>query len=170
MSKSPAKTAKPVSPKTAPPARKRRGWTLALLALMPLLAAGGGYAGWTLFTGDADAAAHAAGSAGGQGADSTQTASISTELAAETSFTHAFALSVLVAPRCGAANTQALKAASDAEARADGMLATLSWQAAARRTAATTEKSCVFLRQEVTEAELRAMELAKKQDKTATAH
>lgn len=167
MTKLPAKVAKPVLSKTAADGPKKRPkLKLAAMALAPLLLAGAGYAGWVLLAGaGAGASAHAAD--GGQGTDATKVSSISTELAAETSFTHVFALSVLIAPRCGEANVPALKAASDAEARANGMLATLSWQAAARRTAATTEKSCVFLRQEVTEGELNAMDLAKKQGKPA---
>ncbi|MGN6143006.1 MAG: hypothetical protein ACTHOP_05385 [Mesorhizobium sp.] len=172
MTKSPARSAKPAPSKIAGDGPKTRsGRKLALRVLAPLVLAGGGYAGWMLLAGaEAGAVARTADGEGGQGKDAMQVSSISTELAAETSFTHTYALSVLIAPRCGVANAPALKAASDAEAHADGMLATLSWQSAARRTAATTEKSCVFLRQEVTEGELRAMELAQKKGKTAAAH
>lgn len=160
----PAKASKPAPRKAAEDEPKKRPWLkLALLVAAPLLLACGGFAGWMLLA----RAGGTAQAADGEGRDAMQVSSVSNELAAETSFTHVFALSVLIAPRCGEANAPALKAASDDEARADGMLATLSWQAAARRAAATTEKSCAFLRDEVTDGELRAMELAKKKGKPA---
>ena len=165
----PAKAAKPTPEKAAADGPKKRPrLKLALMVLAPLLLAGGGYAGWMLFSGngagDADAATEGE---SGQDKDAMHVSAVPTEIAAETSFTHVFALSVLVASRCGAEDVPALEAASDAEARADGMLATLSWQAAARRAAATTERSCSYLREEVAEAEVRAAGLAGKQAKPA---
>lgn len=161
MTSTPAKTAARAPGKPAPDAPKKRRPSpkLVLLVLAPLLLAGGAYAGWTMIapagagTGEAAASTDArAGEAEGGGA--------SPDLAAETSFTHSFALSVLIAPRCGAARVPALSWASGEEALADGRLVNLSWLAAARRAAATTEKSCDHLRAEVVEAERSAMQEA----------
>lgn len=142
--------AAPAKPGAAP--KKRSRVKLAALALAPLLLAGGGYAGWTVY---------AAPGAGEGAPDAMKVAAIPPEVAAESSFTQAFALSVLIAPDCGMARVPALRTASDAEAHADGNLVNLSWLAAARRATATTEISCDYLRAEVRRAEFRAAELAK---------
>jgi hypothetical protein len=144
------KTAKPAAsaPEKADPPKKRSKLKLALAALAPLLAAGGGYAGWTVYAARADAAP-----------DAMQVAAVSPEVAAETSFTHSYALAVLTAPLCGTARVPGLQAASDAEANADGRLVNLSWEAAARRAADLTGVSCDFLRHEVREAEHRAAKM-----------
>lgn len=172
MSKKPAKatkTDKPAADGAAPP-KKRSKLKLALFALVPLLLAGGGYAGWTqFFAAPAEAAV-------GQDSHGTEAAHgpapIPPEVAAETSYTHSYALLVLLAPRCGGMLAPALKAASEAEAHADGMLAHLSWQAAARRAANFTEKSCGYVLSEVETAEYRAAEAAAppKSDKAAAHH
>jgi len=133
-----------------PPARRSR-LRLALLALTPLALAGGGFAGWTVYAARAEHEPEP---------DATVVAAIPPEVAAESSFTHSFALSVLVAPKCGVARVPALMAASEEEARADGNLVNLSWLAAARRAAATTAISCDYLRAEVRQAEHRAVKLA----------
>jgi hypothetical protein len=135
-----------------PPARRSR-LRLALLALTPLALAGGGFAGWTVYAARAEHEPEPE-------PDATVVAAIPPEVAAESSFTHSFALSVLVAPKCGVARVPALMAASEEEARADGNLVNLSWLAAARRAAATTAISCDYLRAEVRQAEHRAVKLA----------
>jgi hypothetical protein len=136
--------------------KKRSKLKLALLALAPLLLAAGGYAGWAYYAGAAAAEGEP---------DAMQVAAIAPEVAAETSYTHSYALSVLVARLCGTARVPGLRAASEAEARADGMLVNLSWLAAARRVAMFTGVSCDFLRQEVREAEFRAEKMLQDQGK-----
>jgi hypothetical protein len=165
-----AKPAKPATKKSDPKTTKRRSsLRLGLLVVAALLlAGGGGYACWiTLAPSEADAASEAAGEAG---PDAMQVSAVATALEAETSFTHAYALAVLIAPRCGTARVPALKAASEAEAKEDGMLASLSWQAAARRVSATTERSCDYLRAEVISAERKAIKLAKAGAKSTAGH
>jgi hypothetical protein len=159
------KTARPAAsaPEKADIPKKRSKLKLALLALAPLVLAGGGYACWTLYAAPGGgAAAHAEGES-----DAMQVAAITPEVAAETSFTHSYALSVLIAPLCGAARVPGLQAASEAEAKADGRLVNLSWLAAARRAADFTGASCDYLRQEVREAEYRAVTLARGKNKAA---
>jgi hypothetical protein len=143
------KTARPAAstPEKADMPKKRAKLRLALLALVPLLLAGGGYAGWTVYA------------APGDRTDSMQVAAITPEIAAESSFTHSYALSVLMTSQCGKARVPGLKAASEAEAKTDGRLVNLSWLSAARRAADLTEVSCEHLRQEVREAEYRALTL-----------
>lgn len=150
------KTGRPAAsaPEKADIPKKRSKLKLALVALAPLALAGGGYAGWTLYAAPGGEA-HAE-----SGPDGMKVAAITPEVAAETSFTHSYALSVLIAPRCGIARVPGLQAASEAEARADGRLVNLSWLAAARRAADLTGISCDHLRQEVREAEYRAVTLA----------
>ena len=165
MSKKPAKTktapAADGAPEAAP--KKRSKLKLALAALVPLLLAGGGYAGWTFFMAPAADEAHAEAAEGeaghGEGGHGTEdpmkVSSVETELKAETSATHTYALSVLIAGTCGAAQTPALKAASDAEAAEDGMLVSLSWQVAARRARGVSAKTCNYMVGEIEEAELK---------------
>lgn len=157
------KTAMPAAsaPEKAEVPTKRSKLRLALLAAAPLALAGGGYAGWTVYAAPG-AAAH-----GESAPDAMQVAAITPEIAAESSFTHSYALSVLMARQCGVARVPGLKAASEAEARADGQLVNLSWLAAARRAADLTELSCEHLRQEVREAEYRALTLAQDKGKKA---
>lgn len=173
MTKKPAATAKPAPLNAAADTTKKRSkLKLALFALVPLLLAGGGYAGWTMFTvpaGDGAAEASAAVDGGREG-EGGHAVVVPPEIAAETSYTHAFALSVLIAPRCGVARVPALAQATEAEAHESGMLVNLSWLAAARRVAATTEKSCDFLRAEVIDAERLAMKMADSESKTAAVH
>jgi len=173
MTKKPAKSVKPAPAKAADHTpQKHSKLKLALLALVPLLLAGGGYAGWTTFIAPAGAETSgqvASGAADGQEGDGGQAAVVSPDISAETSYTHAFALSVLIAPRCGVARVPALMRATEAEAHENGMLVNLSWLAAARRAAATTEKSCDHLRAEVIDAERLAMKLAEGKGKTAQA-
>lgn len=159
MSKKPAKpaAAKDAATTDAP---KRSKLKLALLALAPLLLAGGGYAGWTqFFASDANAGTHGE-AAEGQKQDPAHVSAVPSEIAAETSFTHSLALSVMLAQRCGSVRLSALKEASDAEARADGLLVNLSWLAAARRAGELTEKSCGYLLAEIRAADDKAMRIA----------
>jgi len=156
MSKSPDKTKKPASAKDAAGAPKKRSkLTLALLALAPLLLAGGGYGGWMFYFAKP---AHGveAGESGHGDTDAMQVSALPPEVVAENSATHSFALSVLIAEPCGKAlEVPALKAASQAEAIASGTVVNLSWLAAARRTVAISEKSCSFMLAEVRQAENR---------------
>ncbi len=151
MSKKPAAKS---APKLESAPGKRSKVKLAVMALAPLLVlGGGGYAGWTMFLAGP---AHS-----GEGApDEVKVAAIPPEVAAETSLSHSFALATLIAPRCGAQDVTALKAATDKEAETDGVLVNLSWQAAARRTVSLTEKSCDLLMSEVADAEAKARALA----------
>ena len=154
MSKKPAKPA--ADPNAAP--KKRSKLKLALLALVPLLAAGGGYGGWVFYSGQAGA--QAAEGEAHPAADPIKVSAVPTEIAAETSFTHSYALSVMIARDCGRVRAEALKAASEEEARADGMLVNLSWTAAARRTALLDDKICRRLLNEVYDANVKAVEIA----------
>jgi hypothetical protein len=139
------KTAEPAASMKTTGQHQRSKSRLALLALAPLLLAGAAYGTWAIYAEDANAEA--------------VEIVVPPEIAAESSFTHSFALSVLITPNCGKAYVPALRAASDAEVIEDGDLANLSWLAAARRVSATTARSCDYLRQEVRAAELRAEKL-----------
>ena len=157
MSKKPAKPA--ADPNAAP--KKRSKLKLALLARVPLLLAGGGYGGWVFYSGQAgEHAAQAAEAEAHPAEDPIQVSAVPTEIAAETSFTHSYALSVMIARDCGRVRAEALKAASEEEARADGMLVNLSWTAAARRTALLDDKICRRLLNEVYDANVKAVEIA----------
>lgn len=134
--------------------KKRSKLRLALVALAPLVLAGGGCAGWTFFLAAPAEEAHAEGE--DHGVDPQKVAALKAAADAETSATYSFALSELIKPDCGAVNATALKAASEAEAHADGTLVNMSWIAASRRIASVTEKSCVRLRAEIMAAEQRA--------------
>lgn len=159
--------------------KKRSKLKLVVLAVVPLALAGGGYFGWTMFMGGAgEDVAHASegaehgegaaeeaaghGEAGGHGEAAHAAAPISLprEIAAETSFTYSFALAELMKERCGKMDVAGLHAASDEEARADGILVSLSWIAANRRTGTVTEKSCDYIRAEIGIAEDKANGLA----------
>ena len=137
MTKKPAEAAKPASPKAgAVVAAKRSKRKLALLALVPLLLAAGCYAGWVTFVAPAGSGTTgASGRLASEAADGRDggPATVPPEIAAETSYTHAFALSVQIASRCGVARVPALTRATEAEAHENGMLVNLSWLAAARR-------------------------------------
>ncbi len=155
MSKAKTKTAPEIDETgESPVSKKRSKLMLALFALVPLVLAGGGYAGWTFFLAPASATdAHAASGHDGGEADMMKVASISPEIRAETSATQTYALSVLIADTCGAPAAPALKAASEAEAHADAALVNLSWIAAVRRTRGLTEKTCGYLWSEIEDAE-----------------
>ena len=71
------------------------------------------------------------------------------DVLAETSSTHTYALSVLIAGKCGSPPVPAVKAASDEEAESNGMLVNQSWTAAARRTRGMTQKTCNYLWAEI---------------------
>lgn len=167
--------------------KKRSRLMLGLFALVPLLVlGGGGYAAWAfLLSGQpaeaADAGhgeetvkaeAHAADD--GHGApDAIKVSALPREIAAETSLTHSYALSVLIRPKCGPAEIVYLKEASGAEAAADGLLAQYSWEAAARRATQLNEKSCGYLFGEIFDAEEKAARLlgmAAAETKAADAH
>lgn len=143
------KSSKPAA--DTPDTPKKRSWLkLGLLAAVPLLLAGGGYAGWTLFlAGPAGETAHAAEAGAHAAPDPVETAALPLAMAAETSFTHSYALAVAIERRCGRAATAELKAASEEEARTDGTLVNLSWTSATRRAAKLMDKSCGRLLGEV---------------------
>mgnify|MGYP001236572102 CR=1 FL=1 len=159
MRKTPAEPAA----KGPPTAASRPRLKLALLALAPLLAVpAGGYACWTMFIAPAPAeaaAAHGDGAGTGAAADAKPSA-LPPAIAAESSFTHSFALSVLVGELCGDMHAPALQAASAAEARSDGVLVNLSWMAAARRVDLLSAKSCGHFFAEIEDAEARATQIA----------
>lgn len=160
MSKKPTKT-KAAAPAAKPAAAaKTSKLKIALMVLAPLLAAGGGYGGWLVYAGGSggDAAAEQA------GVDATPVAAIPPDVAAESSFAYAFALSELLKTVCGAVKVPALKAAAEAEAHADGTLANLSWMAANRRLASITERSCGRMRAEIGNADAKAAALASEKD------
>jgi len=150
------------TPKAAPAAdanatpKKRSKLKLALLALVPLVLAGGGYAGWTFYAAPADDAHAAEAAPNPHGIDPQKVAALKAESAAETSFTYAFALSEFLKKECGPMRVEALKAASEAEAKADGTLVNMSWMAAGRRFDSVTEVSCYRIQAEILKAEARA--------------
>lgn len=169
MLKKKSKAAAPAAGKEAAPAPKKRSkLKIILLAVMPLVGAGGGYAGWVFYAGASSAeAAHgeAAGGEGGEhGQDEGHIAAIPPEVAAETSATYSFALSELLKTQCGAVGAEALKAASEAEAKADGTLVNLSWMAALRRVGSITQKSCNRILVEIDMAEAKAARRAAGKD------
>lgn len=142
--------------------KKRSKLMLAVLATVPLVLAGGGYAGWTLFLANPDGAGEetARAEAEQHAPDPVVVAALPTELAAESSYTHSFALSVLIREKCGGRRAPALKAASEEEARADGLLVQMSWVSAARRATALSDKSCGYLLGEVAKADEKAAMVA----------
>ncbi len=150
MSKKPA----PATDASQTP-RKRSKLKLALLALVPMALAGGGAAGWTYY---ANAAVHDAEAAAAEeaGQDHIEVSAVPSEIAAETSFTHSYGLAMMIAPKCGRVPLQALKEASDAEARADGLLVNLSWTAAARRTVTLDDRACRYFLAEIRNADAKA--------------
>ena len=145
--------------------KKRSKVKLALLAIVPLMLLGGGYAGWALYLAPwpLAEAAHAEAKAEGHGAtgeaveahgeDPMIVSALPLEVLAETSSTHTYALSVLISAKCGSPAVPALKAASEAEAASNGPLVNLSWAAAVRRTKGLSEKTCDYLWGEVDAAE-----------------
>lgn len=155
MSKSKAKAAAAADTEAAP--KKRSKLKLILLACAPLVLAGAGYAGWIF-------AAPALGLAGDHaeaaGEDTTHVAALPPEVLAENSFTYTFALSELLKEKCGTTRVAGLRAASAAEAEADGALTSLSWIAANRRATALTEESCGKILAEIDRGELKAAALA----------
>lgn len=147
---------------------------LALLVAAPLLALGGaGFAAWHFGLvpgmGAAEAAAGEGGAdhAAGPAPDPVQVAALPIDVLAETSFTHSLALATLMTPTCGKFRTEALKGASDEEARADGMLVSLSWAAAARRAAGFTDRSCGMVVGEIVHAEAKAARIAAERARAA---
>ena len=165
MFKKKAKAA-PAAPSDTPPAPKKRSkMKLAVLGLIPVLLAGGGYAGWLfagpmLGLGAAEAAAPHEGEQADHGIDATHVSALPPEVVAETSFTYTFALSELLKRECGAAQVSALKAASDTEAKADGAMVNLAWIAANKRLETLTSASCDKMFSEIGRAEMKAAELA----------
>lgn len=152
--KAPAGRAAPEGEGAARP--KRSKLKLALLALAPVVALGGGaYAGWTVLLAPAGAAVH-----GGDahGADAAAAAALLPDVRPEVSATHSYAVSVIMEPVCGSPPVPALKAASEAEAAADGAMVNRSWIAAVRRTRTLDAKNCSYLWTEVEAAEWKAAE------------
>jgi len=138
--------------------KKRSKLKLALFALAPLLVlGGGGYGAWAVFfAAPAEAEVHA----DAHKPDPEAEAAAWRAVASESSYTHSFALSVLIQNRCGRVRAPALKAASDEEAKVDGLLAQLSWMAASRRADVLTEKSCGYVVSEIEEANAKAFQAA----------
>ncbi|HHZ07611.1 MAG TPA: hypothetical protein GX405_02385 [Rhizobiales bacterium] len=136
---------------------KRSKLKLALFASAPLLLlGGGGYAGWTFLLAPAEAAR---GGHDGEGShDGTVTSPLLPDPRPEVSATHSYAIAVIMEPVCGAPPVPALKAASEAEAAADGAMVNQSWIAAVRRTRTLDAKNCSYLWTEVEGAEWRAAE------------
>lgn len=153
MAKTKAKAAPAATQGDAP--KKRSKLKLILFALVPLVALGGvGYGAWAYFL--APAPQPHAEAEGHGGVDPQKVAALKAEAAAETSATYSFALAQLLRSRCGGAGVAALKQASDAEAAHDGMLVSMSWQAALRRAGSVTEVSCDRILAEIGHAEARA--------------
>jgi hypothetical protein len=153
MAKTKAKAAPAANPGDAP--KKRSKLKLALFALVPLIAlGGGGYGAWAYFL--TPAPQPPAEAEGHGGVDPQKVAALKAETAAETSATYNFALAQLLKARCGGVGVEALKQASDAEAAHDGMLVSMSWQAALRRAGSVTEVSCDRILAEIGHAEARA--------------
>ncbi|MBX3576593.1 MAG: hypothetical protein KF723_05250 [Rhizobiaceae bacterium] len=147
------------------PKKKRSIVKLAIFALVPVLLAGGGYAGWTMFLA-APAEQHAAeaaasevegGEHGAEGApDEMHVSAVDYTIAAETSFSYALALSEMLTEMCGTVDTAALEVEAGKEAHADGMLVHHSWAAAYRRMGTITDRSCSMMLAEIMNADGRA--------------
>lgn len=163
--KKPDETPSPADAAASP--KKRSKLKLLIFALVPLLAAGGGYFGWTHFFAGPSHAAAAEGAEGDgeHGTDGMEVAALPTDGEAQTSFTHNYALSILVEQRCRPFDVPALKAASDEEARTNGLLVNASWAAASRRVEALTEISCGMLASEILDADARAAKAAEAKTK-----
>lgn len=157
-------TAEAATPKKKLPLVK-----LAIFLAVPLLLAGGGYAGWTMFLA-APGEEHAAEGEHGEGApDALHVSAIDYSIAAETSYTYTLALSVMLKDMCGATRTTALEAEADKEMQSDGKLVHLSWEAAYRRLGTLGVSSCDYMVSEIMDADgkardsqLAAAEAAKK--------
>nr|WP_295469747.1 hypothetical protein [Mesorhizobium sp.] len=153
MAKTKAKAAPAATPGESP--KKRSKVKLILFALVPLIVlGGGGYGAWAYFLAPAPEV-HAEAEGHG-GIDPQKVAALKAEADAETSATYNFALAQLLRSRCGGLEVVALKAASDAEAAHDGMLVSMSWQAALRRAGTVTEASCDRILAEIDHAEVKA--------------
>lgn len=153
MAKTKAKAAPAATPGESP--KKRSKVKLILFALVPLIAlGGGGYGAWAYFLAPAPEV-HAEADTHG-GIDPQKVAALKAEADAETSATYNFALAQLLRSRCGGLEVVALKDASDAEAAHDGMLVSMSWQAALRRAGTVTEASCERMLAEIDHAEVKA--------------
>ena len=148
------KTTKTAEAGAAP--KRRLKLLFALAAAAPLVLGAGGYAAWAFYFATPQAAeAHAA---EGGATDQMKVAAVPREIMAESSFTHSYALSVLVREKCGPSEAAALHEVSNAEAAEDGLLAQLSWEAAARRTQLLKAKSCGYLLGEIADADAKAIE------------
>ena len=154
------KAAAAAPPETPAAPKKRSKVKLALFAVAPLVLAGGGYAGWPFVApaiglGSADHAAvegHVEGESG-HGTDQTHVSALPPEAVAEGSAAYSFALSELLKGICGEMRVDALRAASEAEAKTDGAMVHLAWIAANRRVGTVTEISCDLMVSEVARAE-----------------
>jgi hypothetical protein len=154
-------SSKPASAKKSESKPVRSGKKVALFAILPVIAlAGSGYASWMYYQSAANAAHH-------DGPDPIAVSTVPTELAAETSFTHAYALSQIIANQCGRMDIRALKEASDAEARGDGVLVNMSWTKAARRVFLLDERQCRLFLREIRAANTKAVEQLKEKQKTS---
>lgn len=134
------------------PVKKRSKLKLALFAAVPLVLAGSGYGAWAMFLAKPEITVSPE-EERARAVAAEKAAKLAAQAAAETSATYSLALAELLAPQCGAMKTQALKAASEAEAHADGVLVNNSWQAANRRVASITADSCGRLQWEIERAE-----------------
>ncbi|HTV70596.1 MAG TPA: hypothetical protein VMF90_18865 [Rhizobiaceae bacterium] len=129
---------------------------IAILALGSLLAAGGGYAGWTVFLA-APAEAHEGAKAAEVAApDTMHVAAIDYSVAAENSYTYSLALSVMLNKMCGTRSPKALAAQAAKEMQSDGTLVHLSWEAAYRRMGTLGVSSCDYMISEITSANEKA--------------
>lgn len=158
MTKEPSKPASAKKSESKPVRSRKK---IALYAILPVIAlAGGGCASWLYYQSAANAAHHG-------GPDPIAVSTVPTELAAETSFTHAYALSQIIANHCGRMDIRALKEASDAEARSDGVLVNMSWSKAARRVFVLDERQCRLFLREIRAANTKAVEQRKDKKKTS---
>lgn len=163
MSKKKAKAAAAADTETTP--KRRSKLRLIMLAGLPPVLAGAGYAGWIFFGAPALGLGGEHAEAAGDGKDAVHVAALPPEIRAETSFTYTFALSELLKEKCGATRVTGLRAASTEEAKADGALANLSWIAANRRASALTQESCGKILAEIDRGEIKAAALAEGKDK-----
>jgi hypothetical protein len=149
------------APAEGAPKKKRSIVKLAIFALIPILLAGGGYAGWTMFMAP-PAGEHAAeGGEHGEGApDDMHVAAVDYSVAAENSYSYTLALSVMLAEMCGTTDTEYLEMEADKEMQSDGKLVHLSWVAAHRRMGTLGPNSCDLMIAEIIRADGKAFQIA----------
>lgn len=169
----PVKTAEAAEGGETP--RKRSKLKLVFAGMLPVILGAGGYAAWAFYLGGSADAAHPPAEEALHEPDPVKVAAVPLDVAAETSFTHSYALSVIITNACGKTRVPALKAASEQEALIDGTLINQSWIAAARRTEILDERNCSYFVNEVLNADAKASRIAAAlaappQDKKSSGH